>query len=252
MTEQEMKTVINEELVLNQRVNGLTFGTDAYLLSACVKGGKKYTLCDLGSGTGIIPLLCANKGKAGKIYAVEIQKDFVSLIDKNAAENGYGDVIVPVEADVRFLRAADIGCEVDIVTANPPYMKVDSGKRNEHDEKFIARHEVCGDIRDFCACACRLLKHGGKFYTVWRPDRLCDLLCTLRDNKLEPKRITFVCATAESEPSMVLVQSTKGAASGSIVTRPLILHSSREDAKNSILSQDAAKIYETCSFESFK
>ncbi len=252
MTEQEKKTVINEDLILNQRVNGLTFGTDAYLLSAFVHGGAKSTLCDLGSGTGIIPLLCANKGKARKIYAVEIQKDFVSLIEKNAKENGYEDIITPIEADVREMNSRRVGCEVDIVTANPPYMKVDSGKRNEHDEKFIARHEVCGDIRDFCACAYRLLKHGGKFYTVWRPDRLCDLLCALRDNRLEPKRITFVCATAQSEPSMVLVQSTKGAASGSVVSRPLILHSSREDAKDSVLSQDAAKIYETCSFESFK
>ena len=252
MTEGEKKTVINEDIVLSQRVNGLTFGTDAYLLSACVKGGSKISLCDLGSGTGIIPLLLANRGKARKIFAAEIQKDFVDLIEKNAAENGYENVIFPIEADVRTLRAVDIGCEVDIVTANPPYMKVDSGKRNEHDEKFIARHEVCGDINDFCACAYRLLKHGGKFYTVWRPDRLCDLICALRNNKLEPKRITFVHATTENEPSMVLVQSTKGAASGSIVTRPLILHSSREDAKNSILSPDAQKIYESCSFESFK
>ena len=252
MTDNEKKIVINEDLVLTQRVNGLTFGTDAYLLSAFVTGSSKNTLCDLGSGTGIIPLLCANKGKAKKIYAAEIQKDFISLIEKNATENGYGDVILPIQADVRSLRATDIGCEVDAVTANPPYMKVDSGKRNEHDEKFIARHEVCGDIKDFCSCAYRLLKHGGKFYTVWRPDRLCDLICALRDNRLEPKRITFVHATEDSEPSMVLIQSTKGAASGSIVTRPLILHASREDAKKSILSPDAAKIYENCSFESFK
>ena len=252
MTESEKKTVINEDIVLSQRVNGLTFGTDAYLLSASVKGGSKISLCDLGSGTGIIPLLIASRGKARKIFAAEIQKDFVDLIEKNAAENGYENVIFPIESDVRTLRAVDIGCEVDIVTANPPYMKVDSGKRNEHDEKFIARHEVCGDINDFCACAYRLLKHGGKFYTVWRPDRLCDLICALRNNKLEPKRITFVHATTENEPSIVLVQSTKGAASGSIVTRPLILHSSREDARNSILSPDAQKIYESCSLESFK
>ena len=252
MADGEKKTVINEDLILHQRVNGLTFGTDAYLLSAYVRGGAKNTLCDLGSGTGIIPLLCASRGKASKIYAAEIQKSFVDLISKNAAENQYENIIIPIEADVRELRASDLCCEVDTVTANPPYMKVDSGKRNEHDEKFIARHEVCGDINDFCACTYRILKHGGKFYTVWRPDRLCDLLCALRNNRLEPKRITFVCATAESEPSMVLVQSTKGAASGSVVTRPLILHLSREDAKNSILSPDAQKIYESCSFESFK
>jgi hypothetical protein len=130
-------------------------------------------------------------------------------------------------------------------------MKADSGKRNEHDEKFIARHEICGDINDFCAAAYRILKHGGKFYTVWRPDRLCDLIFALRQNRLEPKIITFVHATKDSEPSMVLIQSTKGGASGSRTTRPLILHESDEDARRSVLSPDAQIIYESCSFEQF-
>ena len=252
MANGEKKTAINDDIVLTQRVNGLTFGTDAYLLSAFVKGSSNAVQVDLGSGTGIIPLLCATRKKAKKIYAAEIQKKFVSIIDRNAKENGFSDVITAIEADVRELRASDVGCEADIVTANPPYMKVDSGKRNEHDEKFIARHEVFGGISDFCACAYRLLKHGGKFYTVWRPDRLCDLICSLRENKLEPKRIIFVCATDKNDPSMVLVQSTKGAAPGSVVTRPLILHQSREDAAKAILSPDAKEIYDTCSFESFK
>jgi tRNA1Val (adenine37-N6)-methyltransferase len=245
-------TKINDNLSLIQNPDGLTFGTDAYLLSAFVKGGKKLTGADLGSGTGIIPLLCAAKEKAAKIYAVEIQKDFAALIEKNAELNSLTDKIAPVCADVRELKSVDIGHELDFVTANPPYMKVDSGKRNEHDEKFIARHEVCGDINDFCSCASRLLKHGGKFYTVWRPDRLVDLISSLRANRLEPKVITFVCATPESEPSIVLIRSTKGAASGAVVTRNLFLHENKEDAQKSILSADAARIYESCSFEEFK
>ena len=245
-------TPINDNLKLLQNENGLTFGTDAYLLSAFTVGGKSKTGADLGSGTGVIPLLLCSREKAAKIYAVEVQESFCDLISQNATLNGFVDRIIPVSANVTDLKAADIGGEVDFVTSNPPYMKVDSGKRNEHDEKFIARHEVFGGISDFCACAYRLLKHGGKFYTVWRPDRLCDLICSLRENKLEPKRIIFVCATDKNDPSMVLVQSTKGAAPGSVVTRPLILHQSREDAAKAILSPDAKEIYDTCSFESFK
>lgn len=252
MSNGEKITKINEDLNLIQKVNGLTFGTDAYLLCAFAKGGTKQICADLGSGTGVIPLLCAQRSKFNKIFAVEIQKDFVSLIERNAEINSLSEKVIPLSADVRDLKAADIGCELDAVTANPPYMKVDSGKRNEHDEKFIARHEVCGDINDFCACASRLLKHGGKFYTVWRPDRICDLIFTLRANKLEPKVMTFVHATAESEPSIVLVQSTKGASSGARITRPLILHNDRQDAAKGKLSPDAEAIYATCSFESFK
>ncbi len=252
MTDGNMTIKINEELSLTQRIRGLTFGTDAYLLSAYTRGGTKKSCADLGSGTGIIPLLCAQRGKFSKIYAVEIQEQFSALIEKNAADNSFGDKIIPLCADVRTLRSADIGCELDVVTANPPYMRAESGKRNEHDEKFIARHEVCGGIEDFCACAQRLLKHGGKFYTVWRPDRLCDIISALRSHKLEPKTATFVHATPQSEPSMVLVCSTKGAASGLVISRPLFLHDSAEDAKKSKLSRDAALIYESCSFEHFK
>ena len=252
MTNGEKTIQINEDLTLIQRVNGLTFGTDAYLLSAFAKGGSRQVCADLGSGTGVIPLLMAQRKKFKKIFAVEIQKAFVDLIERNAEQNGLGGVISAICSDVRELKATDIGGELDAVTANPPYMKVDSGRRNEHDEKFIARHEVCGDINDFCACAYRLLKHGGKFYTVWRPDRLGDLIFSLRENRLEPKVITFVHATFDSEPSMVLIQSTKGAASGTKVTRPLILHKSREDAARGVLSLDAEAIYATCSFENFK
>lgn len=244
-------TSINDNLKLIQNENGLTFGTDAYLLSAFTAGGKSKIGADLGSGTGIIPLLLSSREKAAKIFAVEVQESFCDLISQNATLNGFEGRIIPVSANVTDLKAADIGGEVDFVTSNPPYMKANSGKRNEFDEKFIARHEVCGDIGDFCACAYRLLKHGGRFYCVYRPDRLTDLLTAMRENRLEPKVITFVAATRESEPSMVLVRAIKGGASGNTVTRNLFLHASKEDAAKSILSADAEAIYENCSFESF-
>lgn len=245
-------TKINDDLNLIQNENGLTFGTDAYLLSAFTMGGRNKIGADLGSGTGIIPLLLSSREKAAKIYAVEVQESFCDLISQNAKLNGFEDRIIPIHANVTDLKAADVGGEIDFVTSNPPYMKTNSGKRNEHDEKYIARHEVCGDIDDFCACAYRLLKHGGKFHCVYRPDRLTDLICALRENRLEPKVITFVAATADSDPSMVLVRAIKGGASGNTVTRTLLLHNSKEDTAKSILSADARTIYDTCSFDDFK
>lgn len=247
----ESVTEINENLKLIQNTNGLTFGTDAFLLSAFVSGGRNLLGADLGSGTGIIPLLCASKNKAAHIYAVEIQESFAEIINKNVALNGFDGVIEPICSDLRELKSSSFERELDFVTANPPYMKADSGKRNIYDEKFIARHEVCGDISDFCACAYRLLKHGGKFYTVWRPDRLVDLIFALRENRLEPKVITFVCATKDSEPSMVLVRSVKGGSSSAVVTKNLILYDSIENRDKNILSKDAKEIYDTCSFDKF-
>ncbi len=242
---------INEDLKLIQRVNGLTFGSDAFLLSAFTEGGRNKLGADLGSGTGVIPLLCCSRQKAEKIFAVELQENFAELIGRNAALNGMQDRIIPIHSDVKELRSTALGGEVDFVTANPPYMKADSGKANIHDEKFIARHEKCGNILDFCACASRILKFGGRFYCVWRPDRLTDLICAMREASLEPKLITFVCATYDSQPSMVLVRAVKGGRSGNAVTKNLFLHNSREDAKASILSEDAELIYESCSFADF-
>lgn len=248
----ETLTEINEQLKLIQNTRGLTFGSDAYLLAAFTKGGRALRAADLGSGTGIIPMLCLSRDKFQKIYAVEIQDSFAEIIKKNAALNGLEEKLIPICADVRAVSSDITDGELDVVCANPPYMKADSGKRNENDEKYLARHEVCGNIGYFCACARRLLKHGGKFYTVWRPDRLTDLLVALRENKLEPKQITFVCAYPEAMPSMVLIRSQKGGSSGSVVTRNLFLHQSREDAVKNILSPDAAAIYDSCSFDNFK
>lgn len=246
---------INQGLTLTQNKNGLTFGSDAYLLAAFTKtlpytaSGK--VMADLGSGTGIIPILCANRKRFSEIYALEIQESFAELIKTNADQNGLSDIITPVCTDVRNIKASDLGKEMDIVTANPPYMKDGAGKRNIHDEKYIARHEVYGEINDFCACAKRLLKHGGKFLSVFRPDRLEDLMVALRENNLEPKRQIFVCAHPYAEPSMVLTEAIKGANPGMRVTRPLFLSDSADNYINNIQSDDAKAIYDSCSFAHF-
>ena len=246
---------VNGDILLTENANGLTFGTDALLLSAFTKRNK-YSVAnkiaaDLGSGTGIIPILCASSGKFSKIYAVEIQPEFAELIKINAEQNNLQDKIIPHLSDIRELKSVSIGGEVDIVFSNPPYMKESAGKHNIHDEKYIARHEVCGDIGDFCAAANRILKHGGKFLCVWRPDRLEDLLCSMRENKLEPKLAVFVHAHPKAEPSMVLIEAIKGGASGMRISRPLFLSDSLDDTVNNIPSLDAKTIYESSSFEHF-
>ena len=245
LLEDETLTQVNENINLIQRKNGLTFGTDAFLLASFIKAQKSGIAVELGGGTGIISLLCASREKFKTIYCTEIQKDFADIIARNSKLNGLSDSIMPICEDIRNLKSATIGCEVDAVFSNPPYMKVDSGKRNEHDEKFIARHEVFGDIKDFCACAKRLLKHGGSFYCVWRPDRLIDLICAMRENNLEPKEMCFVHANTKSAPSMVLLRAKKGASPSVTVSEPLFLNLD-DDAK--ALTERAKKIYEECNF----
>ncbi len=243
LLENESMTEINEDLRLIQRRDGLTFGTDAYLLAAFMREKKNAVAIDMGAGTGIISLLCMAKGKFKKVFCVEVQESFADIIGRNSSLNGLSDKIEVICGDVRELSHADTQGEVDVVFSNPPYMKTDSGKRNETDEKYIARHEVCGTIDDFCRSAAKMLKHGGLFYCVYRPDRLIDLISALRNAKLEPKRMTFVCARADSEPSVVLVESKLGGAPDVRVTEPLILTDEKGNQ-----TERATKIYENCNF----
>ncbi len=253
MAHDERHDYVNENITLTQKIDGLTFGTDAYLLAAYVKPRAKARAVDLGSGTGIIPLLCLARKKFASCVAAEIQTAFGELILRNAEENGMADRLTLWSGDVRGLMSSDLGYEADIVTANPPYMTVGGGAANLHEEKHIARHEVHGGIFDFCAAAGRILKHGGRFYCVFRPDRLSDLMSAMREARLEPKRMTFVHATYASTPSMVLVEATKGAAPSMTVTPPLILWEADEEnpekpAKSMISTPDHAYIYRHCGF----
>lgn len=237
---------VNERLKLIQKTDGLTFGTDAYLLAAYTYSCGGHA-AELGGGTGIVSLLAASRRRFEHITVAEIQEDYAELIRRNIALNSLGERVEVVCKDIRDLKPADIGREVDAVFSNPPYMKTQSGKRNENDGKYIARHEVFGGIDDFCAAACRLLKFGGKFFVVYRPDRLIDLIDALRSNKLEPKKMTFVQADTKTSPSMVLIEAKKGASPSLILTKTLIMY---KDGTRK-MSDDAAKIYENCSFEEF-
>lgn len=240
--ENETLDTVNEQIRLIQRKDGLRYGTDAYLLSAYVRPAPRARAVDLGSGSGIIPLLCLTRDKYASAFAVEVQPAFADIIGRNAALNGMEGRLTPICADLRSLTPADLGGEVDVVTANPPYMKTDAGKKNEAEVKYIARHEVMGDVADFCAAAARLLKHGGSFYVVWRPDRLCELMQSLAKYKLEPKRMSFVQGDAHTEPSMVLIEAKKGAAHGLRLSPALIL------SEDSVQTARAAQIYQTCSW----
>ncbi len=241
----EILTKINEGLSLLQKRDGLTFGSDAYLLAAYVRRQPRARAADLGSGTGVIPLLMLSRGKAASIDAFEIQPEFAELIGRNAECNGMSDRLFPILGDIREI-GSEYNCRYDIVTANPPYMKT-SGERNESERKYIARHEVKGGIGDFCEAATRLLRHGGLFYVVWRPDRLCELMSALSAARLEPKRMTFIHSRVELSPCLVLCEAKKLASAGVFITPPLIMYKSGDTDKNDYTSE-LSEIYETGDF----
>lgn len=232
---------VNNKLQLIQETEGLTFGTDALLLAGYINGKYKYG-CEIGSGSGIISMLLLTREKIDKVVAVEVQDEYASLTESNANLNGLTDRMAVQKADIREYKSER---EFDIIYTNPPYMKVDSGKKNEAEKKNIARHEVFGNIDDFCRAARRLVKFGGTFAVVYRPDRLCDLFSAMRKNSLEPKRITFVHADTQAEPSMILMEAKAGGKCGLLVTKPLIIYS---DKMHSEYSEDMTYIMENGTF----
>ena len=234
---------VNDKLRLIQYGKGLTFGTDALLLAAYVRSGYKKAL-ELGGGTGIISMLLLTREKICECDCAEIQKSYSDLIERNARLNSLSDRLRAINIDIRELGANE---EYDLVFTNPPYMKADGGKRNLTDEKSIARHEENGDISDFLKAASRSLKFGGSFYAVYRPDRTADLICAMREAKIEPKRMTFVYANPDSEPSMLLVEGKRGGKPGMKMTKPLIIYG---DSENRKYGEDMNYIMANGSFDS--
>ena len=147
----QFTTEINSALSLTQQKNMLTYGTDAYLLYAFLRAKSSSTAVELGSGSGVISLLAASAGKFRHITAVDVQPSQAELTAANAYENGLGDHIHSICANVKELSTQMIGGEVDAVFSNPPYMTVGSGNANIDSAKYIARHEVLGTIGDFCS-----------------------------------------------------------------------------------------------------
>lgn len=232
---------VNEGLRLISRKDGLKFGTDAYLLAAYIRARRGATAVEMGSGTGILSLLCVQKEKAAHVYAIEVQPDFADLTARNVKLNGFDARVSTVCGDVRRVVLPE---SADFVFSNPPYWRAGAGKRNESDAKYLARHEICGGIGDFCAAAARFLRYGGSFYTVFLPERMGELFAALEKVGLRPKRMTLVAPDPDSRPVLLLTEAVRGALHGLTVTPTLFLYSGMERQESPALRA----IYRDCAF----
>lgn len=234
---------INEYLKIIQKKDGLTFTSDAYLLAAFVSGPHD-RCADLGAGTGVVSLLCAQKGKAQRTWAVELQSEFSGLIARNAELNSLSDRITSVNADIRNVDRTHTGGALDAVFSNPPYFRAGAGIAAKNRMLHDARFEENGNFADFAACAARLLRHGGSFYVVHRANRITDVLSGMRESGIEPKRLILVCPDEKSPPNLLLCEGKKGAGEGLTIAAPLIMY--RADRT---YTPELSRVYEECSLE---
>ncbi len=200
------------------------FGMDAVLLSgfARVKPGER--ALDLGTGTGIIPILLRGKTKGRDFTGLEIQRESADMARRSVAYNHLEDSISIVTGDIKEAAALFGAASFDVVTCNPPYMTGNHGLVNPEQPKAIARHEILCTLEDVIGQTARVLRPGGRFYLVHRPFRLAEIFTCLVQHRLEPKRMRLVYPFADKEPNMVLIEALLGGRSRITVEKPLIVY----------------------------
>ncbi len=199
-----------------------TFGTDAILLAGFASVKRKDIACDMGTGCGIIPLIWC-KGETKEIYAVDIQPKAIAQLEKSLEHNGIEGRIKPVNCDLRRVKDFLPAGSFDLVTMNPPYKPVGTGIESVSEAERIARHEVTCTVDDAVRAASQLLKYGGRFCMCHRPERLCDIIVSLRAFSLECKKIRFVVEREGKAPWLVLVEGKRGGKSGVTVMKNLVM-----------------------------
>ncbi len=200
-----------------------TFGTDAVLLADFAMARKRDNALDLGTGCGIIPLLWLSGEATAHATGLEIDPAAVELAEKSAEENGWSEKMTFVNADMREIKS-HLKCEsFDLITCNPPYFKAESGYISPENARANARTELTCTIDDVCRAASLVLKYGGRFCMCHRPERLTDVLLSMRQHKIEPKRLRFVQDRANKAPWLILVEGRKGSKSSLEIQAPLVM-----------------------------
>lgn len=215
------------------------FGMDAVLLSGFARVKKGETVLDMGTGTGIIPILLSQRTEGKHFTGLEIQAECAEMADRSVKYNCLEDRIQIVEGDIKEAAGIFGAASFDVVTCNPPYMIGQHGLTNPHMPKAIARHEILCTFDDVANQAARVLKDRGRFYLVHRPFRLVELMAALTKYKLEPKRMQLVYPYIDKEPNMVLIEACKGGNSRIQIERPLVVYE-----KPGVYTKDILELYQ--------
>lgn len=200
------------------------FGMDAVLLAGFARAYPSQKVLDLGTGTGIIPILMEGRYGVGQLSALEIQEESADMAVRSVALNGLTERIRVIHGDIKEVSNLFEASSFDVVTSNPPYMAEKDGLKNPNEAMRIARHEVLCKLDDVVGAAAYCLKEKGRFYMVHRPTRLGEIFACLRAHRLEVKRMCLVYPYVDKEPNMVLIEALKGGNPGMRVEKPLIVY----------------------------
>ena len=215
-------------LKILQDTDRFCFGMDAVVLSGFVRVKKGGRLLDMGTGTGILPLLLSAKTEASELVGLEIQDASADMALRSVELNGLSERVHIVKGDIKEAGKLFGPASFSVVCSNPPYMAQGSGLTNPDSPLAIARHEILCCFEDVVKQSFIVLPQGGSLFLVHKPERLSELLCTLSSNRLEPKRLRLVHPFVDREPSMVLIEAVKDGKKGIKVEKPLILYEEKD------------------------
>ena len=210
MNEETLDEILNGLVRVFQKKRGYRFSIDAILLAHFVSLQARSKVIDLGTGSGIVPLILAHRFPHTAWTGLEIQTKMAELASKNVELNGLQERVTIVHGDARRVRSIFPAHSFDAVTCNPPYRKINSGRINPSEEKAIARHEIEGSLKDFLQAAKYLLKPGGKFFSIYPAKRLVELVSLFRAGSMEPKRMKLVFTNEASDAVFVLAEGRMG------------------------------------------
>lgn len=226
-------------LKIIQNKNGFCFGMDSVLLSDFAKNIKPNTkVIDLGTGTGILPILLSAKTKASKIVGIEIQEDVANMANRSVELNNLQNRLEIICENIKNLKNVYETNSFDAIVTNPPYKTKGTGRINELKSKLISRHEITADLEDFISISSYLLKDQSNIYMVHRPERLVDILSIFRKYKLEPKELKLVQPNCGKAPNLVLIKATKNAKPFLKIDKPLYIYKS-----DGTYTEELLKIY---------
>lgn len=197
--------------------------TDAVLLANFANVSGCTRILDIGTGSGIIALLLAYNNEKLRADGIEIDPLAAEEARLNAEASGLGDRVRVITGDFRLMKELDLGGRYDAAVSNPPYFTTGSGKVSDDAGRSTARSEVTCTLRDLAEGAKRLVKYGGKFFFVYKPERLGEVMSVMRESGLEPKRLRMVHGRADLPAAVVLIECRLGGKTGLKIEPPLIL-----------------------------
>jgi tRNA1Val (adenine37-N6)-methyltransferase len=226
---EEIHYLIPEKLLIIQDSDFFKFGTDSILLADFSNIRDGDIVLDLGSGSGVIPLLLAFKQKPAKIIGIEIQEELVEISRRSVELNNLTGIIDIIKGDIRDLGNHISPGSIDVLVSNPPYLPLNGGRITENEKKAVARHEIYVSLEDVIREGSKALRYGGKISMVYRSRRMVELIEMMKKYYLEPKRLCMVHPREGRASNVFLITAQKGARVGIDIMPPLIIYKGNTD-----------------------